>query len=124
MDDAELLLKWRNDPAVRASSFTTAPVELEGHKAWLASKLGTARLYIAEAHGVPVGQIRIDGDVLSFSVASEHRGQGYGTAMVFSVMTQPLVAQVKPSNTASCRVFERLGWMKRITPEHVVYTYE
>lgn len=122
MDDAELLLAWRNDPAVREASFSTAVVELEGHKAWLASKFGSIR--IAEVDGVPVGQVRVDGDTVSYSVAAEYRGKGYGTQIIRSVMRQPLVAMVKHGNVASQHVFERLGWMKRITPEHIVYTYE
>jgi UDP-2,4-diacetamido-2,4,6-trideoxy-beta-L-altropyranose hydrolase len=123
VSDAVLLLDWRNDPAVRAASFTTEVIAMEQHLAWLDRKLGRCQLQIAEVGAVPVGQVRVDAGEVTYSVAEAHRGRGYGTQMIRLVMTQPLVANVKLGNTPSHRIFNRLGWISQATDSHVVYRF-
>ena len=63
-DDAERLLAWRNDPAVRSASLQQDPIPASTHVAWLQGKLvdPACELLIVEADGAPVGQVRIEAD--------------------------------------------------------------
>lgn len=118
MDDASLLLAWRNDPLTRAHSIQTAEVSLLSHLAWLERSLVNPlrRIHIAMLDGVPVGTVReddIDGGVeLSWTVAPEHRGLKHGTRMVALAATAiraPLVAHVKADNSASQKIARAIG---------------
>jgi UDP-2,4-diacetamido-2,4,6-trideoxy-beta-L-altropyranose hydrolase len=88
MADADLLWRWANDPLTRANSSSTAPIPYAGHLAWLRRRLGSdaTRIWIFSDGGTPVGQVRFDRDgdsaVTSISVAFEHRGRGFGRAML------------------------------------------
>jgi len=122
MEDAELLLEWRNEEQTRLNSLTTDMVTMENHLKWLRAKQPT--ISIGMLDGVPVGQVRVNLDyighpnlhvehVLSFSVDHRYRNQGFGRQLVLSQMWQrPLLAQVKPENAPSLRVFERLNWSR------------
>lgn len=116
--DAELLLEWRNDPATRAASHRTAPVEREEHVAWLREALASAerQLYIAEERDAPVGTVRADlaNGVwhLSWTVAPQARGRGVAKRMVALLarrIAAPIHAEVKAGNVASARIAEHAG---------------
>lgn len=116
LDDAPLLLAWRNDPDTRANSHNTAKVTLAEHRAWLEATLANpARtLWIAEDGG-PVGTVRCDhGEVseLSWTVAPEARGKGVGRRMVALAVAEVggrIRAEVKTGNHASARIAESAG---------------
>ncbi|MEX1148120.1 MAG: GNAT family N-acetyltransferase [Sphingomonadales bacterium] len=116
MDDADLLLGWRNDPLTRQMSRDRDAVERNDHVAWLARTLaldaGRRRICIAVADGTPVGTVRLDRVddgvcELSWTMAPEARGQGLGREMVsaFCRMTGGrLRAVVRAGNAASRRI--------------------
>lgn len=120
LEDAPILLAWRNDPETRAACRNTGPVEAGEHAAWLAGLLGepARRLYIVVAHGQPCGQVRLDpmgdGLELSWTIAPQHRKKGYArravslVARAFSERT--LTAWIRPENHASIRVAEAAGF--------------
>ncbi len=87
-EDAKLLWEWRQDPVVRAASFSSERIPWARHQRWLARQLASpdCRIWVAERHGRPLGQIRYvrsgSEAELSYSVAAAHRGQGWGTAML------------------------------------------
>lgn len=113
--DEKILLEWRNDPTVLAVSSNTQVVSEESHKAWLFNVMrdSETQLYIAEIdHGTPIGQGRIerawkaiskkmDACLIGYSIASRHRGQGWGKRLV-----RELVKQGHASGyfTVSCRI--------------------
>ncbi len=118
IEDAEQLLAWRNDPATREASHNTASVPSDEHLSWLEKTLDRSdrMLLIAEENTVSVGSVRADleDDVweLSWTVASEARGQGVARRMVFllaSQISKPIRAEVKAGNTASARIAENAG---------------
>lgn len=88
MEDAEMILKWRNDVVTRENSFFKDEIALETHKNWLSGKLTdeNCALYILEDGGECVGHLRIDkiGEVgeLSYMIAPDRRGRGYGRKMI------------------------------------------
>lgn len=128
LDDAQLLLNWRNEPEVRAVSFQSKIIPLETHRNWLTGKLGSRqnRLRVVEdITGKPVAQVRLDFDaphdsaIISINVIPSCRGQGLGTAFIERTVREVtnefgnfrLVARIKTSNTASQNAFRKAGFM-------------
>ncbi len=120
IDDADLLLAWRNDAATRANSVHGEIVALADHLRWLVATLQNPKrkLLIAEEGGVSVGTVRVDMNddgvqELSWTVAPEARGKGVGKAMV-ALAVAPLrgsiAAVIKAGNTASLRIVQILGF--------------
>lgn len=125
LDDARLLLRWRNDPTTRQQSFNTSEVELDAHEAWLGRKLAdkATRVYIFEVDGAPVGQARIDttgageGEI-SVSVDAAARGRGLGSELIARATKRGaaelrlarVLANIKEGNVASRRAFKTAGY--------------
>lgn len=118
MDDADILLKWRNDPETRMASVNTAEIKLEEHISWLKRVLDDSDkyLFIALQNNEKVGTVRADlsddSYELSWTVAPEHRGKGIAKKMVFSIINKlksPVYAKIKTTNPASQRIAESAG---------------
>lgn len=119
-DDAQRLFDWRNDPVTRAMAITTDPVPWDGHVRWLTATLANpARLLlVGEIDGTPMGTVRFDlGEpvLVSITLAPDHRGRGLALPLLTGAMDRldrpaTLLAQVKPDNPASQRLFERAGF--------------
>ena len=65
IEDAGILLEWRNDEETRKNSFQQNEVSQSEHFAWMRKVLKNLgiRLYILVNEGnVPVGQVRLDFD--------------------------------------------------------------
>ena len=124
-EDREMLYHWRNDAVVRHASFQSKEISLSMHEHWLQEKLGDpfSRMYILEIHGIPVGQVRLDRQGneadISYSIASDFRGRGYGKILLRMVEQEArkeslvLVGKVKKDNLASQAVFRSLGYEER-----------
>ena len=120
MDDAAMLLDWRNDEETRKQSFNTDVVPLENHLKWLTAVFAnpSRQLFVAEAEGVPAGTIRADKDTdgsseLSWTVAPEMRGRGIGKAMLVAaceLLSGDLTTQVKTENAASMSMALSVGF--------------
>lgn len=123
--DSHLLWLWANDPQTRAASFSSGYIPWEEHQAWFAQNLADpdSFSYIAvNASNTPVGLIRFkksNGDaVASLVIAPEHRGRGYGRAVIAlglkelsqAAEIKAIHAYIKPANTASVRAFSRAGF--------------
>ena len=122
-NDAALFFDWRNDAGVREQSFSQDPLSWPSHRRWFEAKLGSssAEVFVGEIQGLPIGQVRLDFTndecVLSYSVDAVVRGRGWGGWLVAQAMTRAstrrcrvLRAEVREANTASRRIFSRLGW--------------
>lgn len=128
IQDAALLLAWRNDPDTRLQSRNTDEVLLENHVAWLTKSftMPSRKLYIAEHNGSPVGTVRSDknkdGAVeVSFTIAPEARGKGFGKAMVTQFATEiipreKLIMGIRRGNIASEKIAQALG-LHQVGPE-------
>jgi RimJ/RimL family protein N-acetyltransferase len=125
-EDADRLLRWRNDANAIRFSVSGRAVTSAEHVAWLAARRRdrATRLWIAEQDGSAVGQVRVDvsqriGKV-SIAVAPEHRGQGIGIAVLAAMVDAMgddgsidcLQALVHPDNAVSLRLFERAGFRR------------
>ncbi len=123
-DDVYQYFDWVNDPEVRRQSLRSEPVSLAQHRQWFAEKLAgpDSRLFVLEAAGLPVGQVRFDriaGETLvDYSIERPFRGRGWARRLVALGLHQmrghgPAIfrAEVKASNLPSCAVFRSLEFV-------------
>lgn len=133
-EDARLLWEWVNDPAVRQSAFSTAPIPWEGHHAWYARRLADpdCHLWLAlDDTGQPVGQVRFEVEkgiaTVDVSVCPRQRGRGYApkllrlgvAALAERCLGVVVRAWIKPENMASRQSFVRAGF--HATGEEIVH---
>ena len=131
--DEALLLRWANDPQVRANSFSPDPIQQADHHYWFQSGLADPDrllLIATAADGCPMGQIRFDRNsvkvgasareaTISLSLDRCARGHGLAADLVrlgLQAVVQrwgpeiDAVAEVLASNTASNACFARSGF--------------
>jgi RimJ/RimL family protein N-acetyltransferase len=124
VQDAERLLRWRNDAETRAASRTTVAITPGEHKAWLARTLADNRchLLIGERAGTPVGQVRFDAHdddryEIGVGLEPEARGRGLGAPLIAAGVqwlrartSATIVAEVRDDNMPSLKAFTRAGF--------------
>ena len=123
--DMEMLFLWANDETTRRNSFHTERIEFSGHQSWFEKNMSDTNIHmlILQADTIPIGQIRLsiesDTAVISYSIAKEYRGHGYGTALIplIEKYTQDacpgvytIIAYVKEDNAASRKLMESNGY--------------
>jgi UDP-2,4-diacetamido-2,4,6-trideoxy-beta-L-altropyranose hydrolase len=131
--DAALYFAWANDPAVRQNAIHSEPIAWATHVAWLERRLQDTHSYLyilSTTEGEPVGQVRVEFDgpstpgIIDYSVATAYRGQGLGPILLQRALQRlrherptlaggAVLGQVKTTNVASARVFERLRFMRQ-----------
>jgi len=127
--DEALLLRWANDPSVRANSFSPDPISPASHQSWLQAGLTNPdRLHwiAVDMYGCPLGQIRLDRQqpgqtaMVDFSLDRAARGLGLSGHLLRQclVLMQcfwgpqvEVVADVLPGNQASQACFARAGFV-------------
>jgi methionyl-tRNA formyltransferase len=136
-DDAYCLWLWANDPAMRAAAFETAHIPWDTHVSWLTSKLNNRDVKLSVASdeaGRLLGSIRFEtkdgweSAKLSYTIAPEARGAGYGRRIVEEAQAQlrfehpgiAVVAEVRAGNAPSNSVFRRLGWTETNLPDGAI----
>ena len=124
IDDKDLLFEWANDPVVRRESFHSGRISYEAHSKWFGRIMSDENelQFILVSGDEKIGQARLtieDGNaVVSYSIAPDKRGYGLGTEVIRLLQEEArknprihrLVAQVKPSNIASMKCFEKSGF--------------
>lgn len=119
--DAETYFDWVNDPAVRAAAFDSTPVHWATHEAWFARRVAdpSALLFVMEAQGLPVGQVRFDvadGEgYIDYTLDPLVRGRGWAMHLLKAGMKAAdgiarFRAEVKFGNAASVATFRKLGF--------------
>jgi UDP-2,4-diacetamido-2,4,6-trideoxy-beta-L-altropyranose hydrolase len=137
--DEALLLRWANDPQVRANSFSPEHIQAADHHHWFQAGLANPNrlmLIATTADGCSIGQIRFDRQPASSNGQANEatvdlsldrcaRGHGLARELVrlgLRAMEQlwgkatDVVAEVLASNSASNACFARAGF----TPESVL----
>lgn len=117
-DDSRDIFAWRNDPATRKASFHSAKITYKEHQKWFANALNSSdrMLFVAVLKDVPIGVVRADaiedGFEISWNVAPEKRGNGFGKKMVKALIEKldtRCVALIKSDNKASKKIAESCG---------------
>lgn len=124
-DDMELLFKWVNEAECRKNSFNSKEITIEEHENWFNDviKKDNCKIFIASLYGEDIGQVRIkmEGEniEISYMVALEHRGNGYGKEILNLVEIWlknnvskdfNMIGKVKKNNIASVKCFESCGY--------------
>jgi RimJ/RimL family protein N-acetyltransferase len=129
---ANKYFEWVNDVQVRKSAFNSNNVLWKDHMDWFLTKLNSQNcdLCILKFKNNLIGQVRLEKQnnswLIDFSIDSNYRGLNIAYRM-FSLLllkfpNRKLIAQVKTSNIASIRVFEKLNFEKT-SPENEVITF-
>ena len=117
IDDANIILEWRNDPLTRENSFSKEPIDPETHIKWFNSKLSDENcfMFILVDGTERVGQLRIDkvNDIgeISYMIAPNKRKMGYGKQIIklaegaVNSNIKVLVGLVESFNEASKKCF-------------------
>ena len=132
-EDEDLILKWKNDPLVRATSINTSIISKKNHKKWFNFCLNNqkiCKIFILETKvGVAIGQVRFEKKnkkwYISFSLANFARGKKLSykilkIAIYKFIKNQKikLIAKVKKDNIPSCKAFEKVGFTKTLKNKH------
>lgn len=134
--DWKILLYWRNDELTRENSIVHDIISEHAHKNWLKDILNdpNKEFYILENESIPVGTIRSDKVnneyVLSWTIAPEHRNQGYGNK-ILNIFLQnkkgKYLAKIMSTNIASIKMAEQNGFKldssDLIDNEYILLTY-
>jgi len=116
LSDAKKLYQWANDPTIRVQSLQSETIAWTSHLDWLYQKLQHPinRMFIYYHKNQPIGNLRLDevGEKykISYLVDADFRGKGFGSRIIEDalIITQrTLIAEVKPDNLASNKVFEK-----------------
>jgi len=116
--DVAILLDWRNDETTRIGSVNSKRIDYQNHIVWLNEILDNTEsvVYIAEDGEEQVGTVRVEShefsSTLSWTIAPEHRGKGYGKQLVKQIADEldgKLVALIKPENIASQSIAKHAG---------------
>jgi len=136
-EDGRELLKWRNDPYVRAMSRHSDVIDAAHHAQWYERALASPDkiLLVGLVAGQRIGMVRFDRCRLSMweisiMVAPESRGLGISRPLLQNAMAcfhqlhggSSLLAVIKKCNMPSLRIFESLGF-KNTIEEDVFTTY-
>lgn len=133
LDDLDLLYQWSNDLEVRNNSFSLEHISYEEHCEWFNRIMHDDHIYqyILMDNDLLVGQIRlnINGDEaeISYSIAKEYRGKGYGRKILQLIQEEvsssipevkKLIAKVKPDNIPSNKLFSSENY----DPTYILYS--
>lgn len=126
--DARLYWNWVNEKEVRKNAFNDSFIEWGEHIKWFNQSLASSSttLLIFEKKRVPIGQVRFNNKGvkywIDYSISKSFRGLGFAVPMMISAIgylniIKPalLIAEVKKSNNASIKVFEKMDFIKNET---------
>jgi UDP-2,4-diacetamido-2,4,6-trideoxy-beta-L-altropyranose hydrolase len=127
-EDIFTYFNWANDLELRKNAVHTEPIPWLKHKEWFAKRLKDpgCQIYLMEAVGLPVGQIRFEREGnearISYQLDSIVRGRGWGlrlialgVALMQEIKPVRLRSEVKAGNEASVAVFLRMGFIETIS---------
>lgn len=128
IDDAQLILAWRNHPSIRKNSFSQQKIDLKTHLEWFEKSMASKEVVIllVEENASPIGVVRFDLDVkrntakINIFLSPLHQGRGLGKKILFSAMQwlkdglgyQHFEAESLAHNLASIALFRSLGFQE------------
>ena len=125
IEDAKLYWEWVNDIEVRKNAFNESFIEWNEHQKWFEESLYSSSLIllVIESDSMPIGQVRFNKEgryfKIDYSLAKQFRGKSLAIPMLNAaidylktIQSFILIAEVKNSNIASLKVFEKMGFIK------------
>lgn len=134
-EDVDILYQWANEEECRKNSLNTRIIEYADHIVWFQNKLNSKQCYmfLLYTQETRIGQVRIDikdgVGTISYSIAREFRGCGYGKLIIWLLEQkakqieglQKLEGIVKYENYASEKIFEILGYTRINKREYILF---
>jgi UDP-4-amino-4,6-dideoxy-N-acetyl-beta-L-altrosamine N-acetyltransferase len=134
-DELDMMLAWRNAPAVRANMYTRHEISIDEHLAWWerTQQRADQRYFMYEAEGVPLGIVGFTGmDTASKNsswafYASPEAPKGTGSKMEFlaleyafnNLALHKLYCEVLAFNSAVIKLHQKFGFqIEGIFREH------
>ncbi len=136
-NDEALLLRWANDPLVRANSFNQNKIDQITHQRWYFSRLrdqSKCQIFIIKTENeIPIGQVRFEKMSeeweIHYAIDSFARGRGIGVNMLRSAISSftvlgsiKLQGWVRPDNLASRKIFLKMGFVEEIGVQGIKYS--
>lgn len=128
-EDAQEILRWRNDSQTRAMSRNDALIDEQAHVAWFERVLENQdrMLLLGIMLDRPIGMVRFDRQVetlnwmVSVALAPEEQGKGFGGLLMTLALSQffathpgaTLTAEIKQDHVPSRRLFESIGFLHK-----------
>lgn len=125
-DDCQQVLCIANDPAVRATAFSTASIAQEEHEYWFARRLTLpfSPFYIVRLRGEVLGYMRFDAEadchIATVAVVPRYRDLGLGRELISRCCVLAanegvgsVHAWIKEDNICSMRAFLAAGFCKK-----------
>jgi len=132
--DLEITYSWAKHPSTRKYSFSQDAISFSSHQQWFLKRIRQVGLYkIFEYLGQPMGVFRLDLDgakgVLSYSVAPEYHGKGYGKRLLLLGIHQAfeitdieeLVGYVSKKNEASLHLFRSVDFCENNMTDRIQF---
>lgn len=126
LDDAAAIREWRNDELTRTMSRNAAAVSEADHMRWFVRTLDDPAklLLVGSVAGDKVGMARFDRLApdtweVNINLAPAHRGKGWSHDLLAAALEavaahnpMEIVAEIKPENAPSRRLFEAHGFRR------------
>jgi len=110
IEDAKMLLKWKNDKTMRKFSIVTnKKIKMEDHMRWLKKNL--KYIHIITDGENAVGDVRIKNREIAVSVDGKYRRMGFGMGAVNYFKKHGMTAKIVDGNLPSLRLFLKCGFM-------------
>lgn len=138
IDDEKLIYNLAADPLVRKNSFNSKPISETTHSKWFHNYLEspkTCKILIIETnHKLLIGQVRIDKKNnywnIDYSLVNYARRNKIGFKLLKIALKRfndegifNFLAKVKKNNKASCIIFEKLRFLKKVSKERKLYIF-
>jgi UDP-2,4-diacetamido-2,4,6-trideoxy-beta-L-altropyranose hydrolase len=131
--DCEQVWSWNFAPDVRARSKRALAVAFAEHERWFMRRLvdGHDPMWVIEAHGLPVGVIRLDTSAcgltqVSIALTANARGRGIGRRAITAacqIWGKPVVAEIFADNLESRACFEACGFRSVVEAKGLLTYY-
>lgn len=109
MDDAEDLLRWKNQADTRKFAIEThKKIKMKDHLAWLKRKIkeGKMKIWIME----DVGNVRIENNEIALAIDTQYQGLGIAAMAIKDFSRPGMLAKIVEGNIASMRLFIKCGY--------------
>ncbi|HMO61134.1 MAG TPA: bifunctional UDP-2,4-diacetamido-2,4,6-trideoxy-beta-L-altropyranose hydrolase/GNAT family N-acetyltransferase [Ferruginibacter sp.] len=133
----DITYQWAANATVRAYSFNQNPIPFQEHQDWYLQKIeqDSCVYLLAKLGDAFIGSLRFDikegKALISYLVAPEQHGRGLGKVLLakglnyfaqINTTATHATGYVLPQNTASVKVFERLGFTCSTETNQLCYT--
>jgi RimJ/RimL family protein N-acetyltransferase len=109
IEDADNLLKWKNDPVMRKYSIVSnKAITKRSHIKWLEKNLDN--IFILNDGTGDIGDVRLDEKYIAIKLAPEARGKGYGATAINHFKYPGVLAKIVDGNVASMKTFINCGF--------------